>query len=140
MPKPRVEENQEFVGPRPFESPLPKYPESVLSEQLPPITVTLRILVDSDGTVREVIDSPLEDSTMHAFVADFRDAAASAVRTWRFAPAQLRTLIPGKDLDGDGQSDYRVISDHTALRTYLDIRFTFSLVDGRGEVTFGTTD
>jgi hypothetical protein len=54
---------------------------------------------------------------------------------WHFVPAVWRRFEPGEDLDGDGVSDFRRVTESRAVSFYLDVRFDFEIVDGQGRVT-----
>lgn len=60
----------------------PSYPEHLLSARLPPVTVTVRVIVDSEGAVSHVLPEMADDSVPQAFI----DAVVDAVQRWRFSP------------------------------------------------------
>jgi hypothetical protein len=84
--------------------------------------------------VIDVGDSPLLNSTGGGCGAGFRASAESAVRAWRFWPAEKRRLAPGDDYDDDGTPDFSKVLETTQLPVYLDIRFDFEVVEGEGRV------
>ena len=54
--------------------------------------------------------------------------------SWKFVPAQWQWLEDGKDLNGDGAPDFRRVVKAEAVAVYLDVRFDFKIVAGKGEV------
>jgi hypothetical protein len=133
--RPELSPDEEFYKPYPMERPLPSYPEEALSLQTGPLAVAVRIWVEKTGAVVEVVDSPLEPSTSSPLLPLFRAEVEKAVRSWRYAPAALRTFRQGEDLDGDGKADYEILVDSKSVRVYYDIRFLFRVVEGKGHVT-----
>jgi hypothetical protein len=113
----------------------PAYPPGALAANAGPSTVAVRILVDTDGQVSEVADSPRLASTPGPFAADFRQAVDEVLAQWRFRPAEWRRYEPGEDLDGDGVADYRRVVESRVVTFYLDVRFDFEIVAGHGRVT-----
>jgi hypothetical protein len=59
------------------------------------------------------------------------------VREWRFAPAGFMAFEPGEDYDGDGTPDFKRVKVQTPLAVYVDLRFDFDIVEGKGVVTGG---
>ncbi len=100
-----------------------------------PVIVAVRIMVDTEGIVAEVADSPRLASTPGPFAADFRLAVDEVLAQWRFRPAEWRRYEPGEDLDGDGVADYRRVVESRVVTFYLDVRFDFEIVAGHGRVT-----
>jgi hypothetical protein len=139
------------MPPHPIVTHLPQYPAGH-EDAGGPVVVVLRFIVGKDGAVREVKDSPLHDpggpgdpgGARHAGgssgpggrIADpvFREAAVDAVLGWIFVPAAIRTLKPGADLDHDSKPDYTVLVDSERMPVYLDVRFTFEIIDGEARV------
>ena len=138
---PALRDDQDFLPPSPIVTHLPKYPAGH-ERAGGPVIVTLRFVVGETGAVRDVRDSPLGDSAPAAGeeaasgTADpaFRAAAIDAVEGWLFVPAAIRTIQPGADLDHDSQPDYTVLVDSERVPVYLDVRFTFEVVAGKGHV------
>jgi hypothetical protein len=112
----------------------PAYPAAPLAAQAPPASVGVRIVIGTRGHVVEVGESPVVRSTPGPFAADFRAAAEAAVRAWRFRPARLRRLEPGDDYDGDGKPDFTRVVGSEAVPSYVDVRFDFEIVAGKGVV------
>lgn len=113
----------------------PLYPENALAAGIGPSIVAVRIMVDTEGSVAEVADSPRLESTPGPFAAEFRRAVEEVLAKWCFVPAVWRHFEPGEDLDGDGVADFRRLIDSRPVVFYLDVRFDFEIVDGRGRVT-----
>jgi len=130
---PDLLEGQEFVQPHPIVTHLPEYPPA-RGNQRGPVVVVLRFVVEADGAVRDVRDSPLADSGGAAVDPAFRAAAEDAVLGWLFVPAAIKTVEPGPDLDHDSKPDYTVLVDSNRIPVYLDVRFTFEMVDGERRV------
>lgn len=129
-------EDVKFNRPLPRETlKLPDYPGDALAAGDGPHRELVRIIIDRQGHVTEVGDSPLGTSDGGLHAASFRAAVDSAVRTWSFAPGALLHVEPGNDLDGDGKPDYTVAKSIDIVPVYYDVRFTFQIVDGKGVVT-----
>ncbi len=112
----------------------PVYPPQALTAGAGPSIVAVRILVDNEGRVAEVADSPRLASTPGPFAGDFRRAVEEVLAEWKFVPATWRRYEPGEDLDGDGVADYRRVVERRVVNFYLDVRFDFEIVDGKGQV------
>jgi outer membrane biosynthesis protein TonB len=95
--------------------PLPEYPTQQLAARLPPVEVTVRIVVASDGLVTRIDPLGTVDESTRAFY----DATALALSKWEFAP-------------------FRIIEDSTGFARELpfhqDYRFVFRQVDGVPQV------
>jgi hypothetical protein len=113
---------------------IPIYPHTALKGKFGSTTVAVRIIVDTDGKVSEIADSPLRVSTPGPYAADFRSATEEAIRSWTFEPAEIHTLEDGKDLDGDGKPDYRVVTSREKIKTYFDLVFDFKIIKENGQV------
>lgn len=134
-PRPRDTSTEEVLPPVAMPGNLsPTYPPRPLAAGHGPATVVVRVIIDATGRVEQVMDSPLMESTAGPFSGDFRSAVEGAIRDWEFVPAQWRQLREGKDLDGDGVPDYRTVVRSEAIPVYLDLRFDFRVVDGKGIV------
>jgi outer membrane biosynthesis protein TonB len=131
---PAVSAQQVLMAPAPLDEPLPEYPELALATEAAPVTLAVRIIIDETGMVREVLDSPLDERPMGDKGGMYRAAVEEAVRRWRYHPAIIRTLGDGEDLNHDGRIDHRATLDEKPVRSYLDLRFTFEVVSGRGRV------
>jgi len=130
----RLADGTDFVEPIPMrEFPLPRYPQTALDAKAGPAQVVVRILIGTDGRIADVRDSPLEASSSGPFAGEFRDAALRALRHWRFNPGRI-DQIANKDLDGDGQPDYREVIRYDLVPVFYDVRFDFEIVGGEGKV------
>lgn len=131
----RSRTREHVIAPRPADdNVLPAYPETALAARHGPESVTLRVVIDVTGNVVQVTDSPLAPPAKPgAFAGLFRDSAAEAVGSWKFAPARRQYLASGTDGDSDGVLDYGRW-ESVAIPVYVDIRFTFEIVEGRGRV------
>jgi TonB family protein len=118
--------------PYPFEeNETPVYPPELLSANLPPMTVRVRIIVDEQGSV--------VDSMALAAPPDYPQffaAAQAAVHDWKFWPlvkwqaaADARTVI---EFNGWVRT-YEGTA--TALPFHQDYDITFTQKDGKGVVT-----
>jgi hypothetical protein len=116
------------------ESAPPGYPTEALSAGAGDVSVVVRIVVDETGSVREIRDSPVMKSTAGPFAAAFRDAVERTVKVWRFAPAERRVFENGPDRDGDGEPDFFRMTSATPIAMYFDLRFDFSIVEGKPHV------
>ena len=124
-----------FDRPRPIDTKtLPVYPARALADRFGPHREVVRIVIDKDGKVAEVHDSPLGASDKDAYSEEFRRSVDAAVRTWTFTPGSLRKVEPGTDLDGDGKPDYVITKSWERVAVYDDVRFTFEIVEGQGVV------
>ena len=130
---PQLGEDQDFVSPHPIVTHLPQFPPGH-TDIVGPVVVVLRFIVGETGAVRDVGDSPLRDAAAPAGDPAFRQAAVDAVLGWLFVPAAIRTVKPGADLDHDSQPDYTVLVDSQRIPVYLDVRFTFEIIEGEGRV------
>jgi hypothetical protein len=138
-PRPGLWSVEEIIAPRPLApSPLlPSYPPRPLADGFGPATCAVRIIVGTDGTVTHLETSPLVPSTPGPYEEEFLAAVREAVRTWKFSPALKRRYEPGADLDGDGKPDYRRFLSDEPSPYYLDLRFDFEIVEGKGRVRVG---
>ena len=140
-PGPSLEPNQEFLPPTPIDALRPPaYPEAPLRVGFGSSTVVVRILVGPEGNVVEVRDSPVMEYTPGPFAASFRAATEEAVRAWRFVPGEIRTLVDGKDIDGDGKPDYKIRVSSVLVPVFYDVRFDFEIVRGEGRVRTRSLD
>jgi hypothetical protein len=123
-----LEQNTAYEQPTPYpDNPPPAYPVSLLSRQLPPTVVTVRLVVGADGRVAEVV--PIEPVT-RAIDAQLYESVRAAVAQWIFLP--LVRVVHGKPSTvvtiGDMSTTYD--GQATALPFSQTYRFTFSRVAG----------
>jgi TonB family protein len=126
---------EELVSPRPTaDLPLPNYPEAALAAQAGAAHVVVRILIDTDGRIQDVTDSPVASSSSGPFSGEFRDAVLRALRHWRFIPGHFDHYEDGPDSDGDGKPDYRRLVRSERVPVRYDVRFDFEVIGGEGRV------
>lgn len=135
---PVIEADQEYnaayaVG----ANPLPAYPEELLRHNLGRQEIVVRVIIDPEGRVARLEESPVPSKGDPAYRADFVRAIEATVKSWQFAPASIRSFGPGPDDDGDGKADFTILKTETALTSYHDLRFFFEVKDGRGVVRGG---
>jgi hypothetical protein len=116
-----------FVPPSPREElRLPVYPPDALAARAGAASVSVRIVIDTEGRIANVTDSPLEASSAGPFASEFHDAVLRSLRHWRFTPGRIE-----QSEDGPG---YRTITSMEAVRVFYDVRFDFDVVSGEGRV------
>lgn len=135
-PVPRLDDDQEFLPPQVVraELVLPSFPAEALAARAAPAHVVVRVIIDEEGRIAEVSDSPVLASSEGPFTSVYRDAVLRALRHWRFLPGRIQQWEEGKDQDGDGVPDSRQILRADVVRVFYDIRFDFEIVDGEGRV------
>ncbi|SBV36691.1 conserved exported hypothetical protein [uncultured Stenotrophomonas sp.] len=126
-----------FRMPEPLHAPLPELPASASRQSLPPVTVCLNVVVDAQGQVQRGF--PLLAHSQCGAGNDARNgallqAAADAVRGWRFRPAAICRFAPGtspvaEDCTGAAQVE--------AVPVTLPYAFTFEVVQGQAQVRMG---
>ena len=139
LPEPRpatpvLSARQVFMAPDPLDTPLPDYPAGAITKGARPVTVMVRIIIHEDGAVHQVLDSPREQRREGDDHVVFRQAVKEAVRNWKYRPATIRTYAEGEDINNDGNADNTELIEEKAVRTYLDLLFTFEVVNGRARV------
>jgi hypothetical protein len=131
----KLEEGQELQPPRPKSIlTLPEYPPGALAAHAGSAVVVLRFVVSVEGEVTDIVLSPRGGTTEGPFTQAFCAAAEAAVRSWRYSPAELQWVVPGRDLNGDGRPDFRRVIRREAIPVYLDVRFEFQIVAGKPHV------
>jgi hypothetical protein len=139
-PKRELEENQSYQQPKAIgKLSMPIYPKAPLDNKVGEVSVAARIVIDVNGKVRKIADSPLISSTPSVYLKDFQKAVEEAMQSWEFEPAEIQQLEDGKDLNGDGKPDYKRVISSQKVPVYLDLRFDFTIVEGRGRVRANTT-
>jgi len=132
-PRPEVEVDRITPAYASDENKLPEYPVYALKAGCQQGVVPIRMTIGADGNVASVApipDRPVEKDQCHSA---FWAAVCTTVQEWRFAPAFRLTSEPGPDADGDGHPD-STWRRQTPIAIYLDLEFTFRVVNGRGEV------
>ena len=126
---------QELVSPHPTSVlPLPSYPEAALAARAGAAHVVVRILIDTNGRIESVTDSPVASSSSGPFAGEFKDAVLRALRHWRFTPGHFDSFEDGPDGDRDGKPDYRRLVRYEMVPVRYDVRFDFDIVEGQGRV------
>jgi hypothetical protein len=130
-----VVEGQEFEPARP-NGPLtlPQYPPAALAARAGDATVVLRFVIDDNGTITQIGLSPRGGTTPGRFADEFRAAAETAVRSWKYLPARIDWVVPGTDINGDGKPDFRRVVRSETVPVYLDVRFEFQCTEGKPQV------
>ncbi len=101
-----------FIPAAPLDNKKPIYPPSLLSKRLPPLQVSVTIIVDDQGVVTNITPAK-NDGVPQEFV----DAAVEAISTWGFAPLER--------FDGDKYEPLPYTETYT---------FLFRQVDGKPTV------
>jgi hypothetical protein len=118
--------------PIPFEeNETPVYPPELLSANLPPMTVRVRVIVDEHGSV--------VDSMALAAPPDYPQffaAAQAAVHDWKFWPLVKWQAVAGTRTDVEFNGWMRTYEGTaTALPFHQDYDISFTQKDGKGVVT-----
>ena len=100
----------------------PVYPPHALAAKAGRMTVGVKITVDENGRVTDVVPSLLTLTTPGRFGDDFMAAIATAVRQWRFRPAQVEHV----ELVQNGSTAYSRVLHSEATDTHFDLAFTFT--------------
>ena len=102
---------------------MPVYPAAALKAKAGRAQVGVRVSVETSGRVGDISSSLLAVSTPGPFAPAFRDAVETAVRQWRFRPAQIiqQELAP---LPGGGS--YKRVTQREPTEAQFDLVFTFT--------------
>lgn len=126
-----VDTNETWYEPAPMEGHVvPVYPEQLLAQRLPAITVRVRLVVDENGIVNDV--TSLESPPNYP---QFFSAVEAAVRQWTFSPL-VRSVPAAEDtvLEFNGwRSTFS--GKATAMPFHQDYDIVFTQKDGKGVVT-----
>lgn len=129
---------EQFMPPRPIgELASPKYPERALAAGYGPVSLAVRVNIGIDGQITGIGDIPGKPQPTGPYASDFRQAVESAVRAWKFNPAELNRFEDGNDIDGDGKPDYQRLVSNEKMPVYFDVRFDFEILQGKGHVKAG---
>lgn len=123
-----LEQGVSYEQPAAFpDNPKPVYPPSLLPKALPPVTVSVQILVSAEGTVSEV--RPAEPAT-GVDEALFFDSVRTALLQWKFFP--LVKVMEGGPSTVLTVGDVSTTYDGQASRLPFSqtYRFVFSQVAG----------
>jgi hypothetical protein len=102
----------------------PSYPPAARGKQAGPVTLGVRITVDTEGRVSDIGSSLKVFSLPGPFEADFRAAVEAAVKEWRFIPAEIRHLQPARE--NGKPASYSIVTGTEKTEWRLDVLFTFS--------------
>lgn len=126
-----VDTNETWFEPAPMEDHVaPVYPEELLAQKLPAITVRVRLIVDKNGIVND--STALESPPNYP---QFFAAVQAAVRQWTYSP--LVRSVPGEEataLQFNGWSA-TYSGRATAMPFHQDYDIVFTQKDGKGVVT-----
>ena len=111
----------------------PVYPAELLSLQLPPQKLVVRIALDERGHVTSIRTNVAATEADPVYRPAFETAIRMAVNDWCFRAAIQRTFVDSPD-DGSGKPAYKMLKAETTVPTYFDIRFIFEVEEGRGVV------
>lgn len=111
----------------------PVYPDTLLSLQLPPQRIVVRVFLDEHGQVTSVQTNVEASEADPQYRPAFEAAIRTAVEGWRFSAAMERTFVNSPD-DGSGEPAYKVLKAEVAVPTWFDLRFIFEVTEGRGVV------
>lgn len=102
---------------------MPIYPAAALKSKTGRAQVGVRVAVETSGRVGDISTSMLAVSTPGPFAPAFRDAVETAVRQWRFRPAQIiqQELAP---LPAGGS--YWRVTRRESTEAQFDLVFTFT--------------
>jgi TonB family protein len=101
----------------------PVYPSEALKGRSGRVTVGVSITVDAEGRVSAIGSSLATFSTPSPHGPAFRQAVETAVRQWRFHPAQLQQMETKKASDG---GDILVLKAVEPTDWTFDVAFTFT--------------
>lgn len=101
----------------------PMYPAAARGRQRVPMTVGVRIVIDEKGEVAELRHSPLALTTPGPLAEEFRTAVESALKQWRFVPAQRQKMTPKA---GGPAGRYWHVIKLEPTTDQLDVQFTFT--------------
>ena len=108
----------------------PAYPAEALAQACQDMTLVARGIIDAEGMVGEVRDSPFLRTPDTACAAFFRKATEQTVLRWQFSPAFKRVLLELATDGPHGQPKW----DIQAIPWCADFTFEFRIVGGKGTV------
>jgi hypothetical protein len=114
-------------------NPLPRYPGDLLAERLGPVSLRVRLAVDTAGVPSgvEALDS------LGGHDARFLDEIEHALLQWRFTPLVRIESGPGHSIVAFGDVMTRYEGSATALPFYHDYSFEFRQTNGVPRVEAG---
>ncbi|MDE1959266.1 MAG: hypothetical protein KGI40_09295 [Xanthomonadaceae bacterium] len=107
----------------------PVYPPALVALNLPTQVLLVKLVIDTEGHVAQVLADAGSPDTRGPHAAAFLQAIRTAVQDWRFDPLRIVTWK-------DRGADRMRVSTRT-LPYSLEYRFTFSIVDGKGTASSG---
>lgn len=120
-----------FDQPFPFpENAVPSYPEALLAARLPPITLTVRLIISEAGTVSKISPLTAVAPEQEAFLASLQTTLLS----WQFLPLVEISEGPGQTMITAHGINYRYDGQAKALPFHQDYAFVFRQQDGKGSV------
>jgi len=113
------------------DNPMPAYPETLLAARLPPVQLTLRLIINEEGRVSDVRPVTRIANEHEPFLS----AARVAVLKWKFLPLIQIGAGPGKTMITVGEYTTAYPGAAIALPFHQDYVFTFRQLDGVPSVT-----
>ncbi len=102
-------------------APMPVYPAKALKAKARLTTIGVHITVDPTGRVSDIRSSMLVFNTPGPFADDFREAVETAVRQWRFNPAQADEY----EIVHEGAATFNRLTHSEKVETEFALSFTF---------------
>jgi hypothetical protein len=102
----------------------PGYPAAALAARVGPVSLGLRLVVDETGKVSDISSSGLIFSLPAPLEGEFRAAIETAVRQWRFRPAEVRHFTTVTNNAGT----YRSLAGTETTEWALHVMFRFDAV------------
>ncbi|MBD9369402.1 hypothetical protein [Xanthomonas sp. XNM01] len=129
-------DHQAFVFPAPDGNQPPDFPKGYAPSELPPTTLCASLVVERDGSVRDValLDDPQCASAAQA--PALAAAVTAALADWRFYPALLCTYPDAatRERDWTPSACTGGASEARAVAVTLAYAFTFEVRQGRRRV------
>lgn len=129
-------EHQAFVFPGPDGNMPPAFPDDYRPRELPPTTICASLVVDRDGSVRDVV--LLDDAGCDGArqVPELASAVTSALAGWRFFPALLCTYPDAatRERDWTPSACTGATTGVSVVAVSLAYAFTFEVRQGRRRV------
>jgi hypothetical protein len=129
-------DNVVYLPPVPAsDNPMPEYPPALLPSRLPPMVISVRLIVNAEGVVTDVQSLDADTSAASAvFLASVREAC----RRWKFTPMMQGIL------DSERQADGSIVlvgnATEKPLPFHLDYAFRFTQPDGQPVVNTGASE
>ncbi|PTR34419.1 hypothetical protein C8J98_102607 [Luteibacter sp. OK325] len=120
----QLKHSEHAFGAQPIARDAPVYPASMVGQQLPPVSIHVKAIIDEQGHVTDVRDLDVASTPSHAA---FFAACREAVLRWQFTPM---TVVEDVEDARGNMSQKRKNAPFS-----LDYAFRFELVDGKPTVT-----